>query len=71
MRFEAGLFRALHHGAEKDRFELAAIVGEMAVRLARTMPSLRVGLHLVVELATRDQVRLGTEALQRLLHPAA
>jgi hypothetical protein len=41
MRLQAGLFRAPHHGTQKDSFEFAAVVGEMAMRLAKDGNDLR------------------------------
>ncbi len=46
MRLQAGFFRAPHHGTQKDGFEFAAVIGEMAVRLAKDGNDLR---HLKTE----------------------
>src|SRR5262245_8668331 len=48
VRLEAGLFCASHHGTQKDGFEFTAVIGEVAVRLAKDRNDLR---HLQPELA--------------------
>src|SRR5215510_14679891 len=46
MRLQALVFCASHHGAEKDGFEFAAVIGEVTVRLAEDGNDLR---HLEAE----------------------
>src|SRR3954447_19036775 len=48
VRLEAGLFCAPHHRTQKHGFELAAVIGEMTVRLAEDRNDLR---HFQTELA--------------------
>src|SRR5262249_22520679 len=48
VRLQAGLLCALHHGAQENGFEFAAVIGEMAMRLAEEGNDLR---HLQTELA--------------------
>src|SRR3954463_4396146 len=48
MRLQALVFGAPHHRTEKDRFEFAAVVGEMTMRLAEDRNDLR---HLETESA--------------------
>ena len=48
MRLQAGFLRAAHHGTQEDGFELAAVIGEMAMRLAEHGNDLR---HLQTEFA--------------------
>src|SRR5215510_2014455 len=47
VRFQAGLFRAPHHGTQKDGFEFTAVIGEVTMRLAEDGNNLR---HLETEL---------------------
>ncbi len=46
VRLKAGLFRAPHHGTQKDGFEFTTVVGEMTMRLAKDGNNLR---HLKTE----------------------
>src|SRR5215510_2696551 len=41
VRFQAGLFRAPHHGTQKDGFEFTAVIGEVTMRLAKDGNDLR------------------------------
>src|SRR5262245_23580111 len=41
VRLQAGLFRAPHHGTQKHRFELTAVIGEVTMRLAENRNDLR------------------------------
>src|SRR5262245_2604883 len=41
VRFQAGLFRAPHHGPQKHCFELTAVIGEVTMRLAKNGNNLR------------------------------
>src|SRR5262245_20252607 len=48
VRLQAGFLGASHHGTEKDGLELAAVVGEVTMRLAENGNDLR---HFETELA--------------------
>src|SRR3954467_4712883 len=48
VRLEARLLGAAHHGTQEHGFELAAVIGEMAMRLAEDRNDLR---HFETELA--------------------
>src|SRR6201995_5666734 len=48
VRFQAGLLGALHHRTKEDGFELAAVIGEVTMRLAEDRNDLR---HLETECA--------------------
>src|SRR6266481_5127760 len=41
VRLQAGLFRAPHHGTQKDGFEFTAVIGEVTMRLAKDGNNLR------------------------------
>src|ERR1700741_3222041 len=46
VRLQAGLFRAPHHGTQKDGFEFTTVIGEVTMRLAKEGNNLR---HLETE----------------------
>src|SRR5215475_14511948 len=65
VRFQAGLLGALHHGTQEDRLELAAVIGEVAMRLAEDRNDLR---HLETERSVLVGER-GAVALRLVLLP--
>src|SRR3954470_6291477 len=65
MRFQAGFLCAPHHRPEEHGFELTAVIGEVAMRLAEDRNDLR---HLEPELAVLVGQR-GAMALRLVLLP--
>src|SRR3954451_23466377 len=63
VRLETGLLGAPHHRAQEHGFEFAAVIGEVAVRLAEDRDDLR---HLETELAVLVGQR-GAMALRLML----
>src|SRR3954463_1354202 len=65
VRLQAGFLGAAHHGTQEDGFELAAVIGEMPMRLAEDRNDLR---HLETELAILVGER-GAMTLRLMLLP--
>src|SRR6185436_17503070 len=65
VRLQALIFCAPHHGAEKDGFELTAVIGEVTMRLAEDRNDLG---HLETELAVLVSER-GPVTLRLVLLP--
>src|SRR3954467_11317713 len=65
VRLQAGFLGAPHHRTQKDGFELAAVIGEVTMRLAKDRNDLR---HIETELAVLVGER-GAMALRLVLLP--
>ena len=63
---KAGLFRARHHGAQKDGLEITAVIGEVAMRLTKDRNDLR---HLETEHPVRVSER-GPMTARVVLYPS-